>query len=70
MENKSKSSVGSRAQDTSLTTLSFADKYVLLQSENQKLKDRVRRLHSSIECWRDRALFFQGGRDYYREQGE
>jgi len=68
MENKSKSSVGSRAQDTSPTTLSFSDKYLLLQGENQKLRDRVRRLHSSIEYWRD--LFFQGERDYYREQGE
>jgi len=70
MQQKAKSSVGSRAQDTSPKRLSFADKYLLLQEENQKLKERIGRLHKSLEYWRERVFFLQAGRAYYQEQGE
>lgn len=68
MEKKSASSVESRDQDTSHKGLSFKDKYVLLQGENQRLKKQIGKLCEALRDWRERALFFQAERDHYRRR--
>ena len=53
-----------------MTMITLSDNYILLQAENAKLKRQLNDAVSSIYYWKEKALFFQGERDYYREQGE
>jgi hypothetical protein len=48
-------------------TLSFEDKYVLLQAENARLKRQLRKAFDAMYFWKEEALFSQAERDGYRE---
>jgi hypothetical protein len=68
MDRKDKSSVASRAQDTTHRGLSLSDKYILLQGETQKLRRQIGRLCKALRDWRERDLFFQAERDHCRRR--
>ena len=53
-----------------MTMITLRDKYILLQAENARLKRQLSNAVNSIYYWKEKALFFQGERDYYKEQGE
>jgi len=48
--------------------LTFEDKYVTLQFENQKLKKRIRQIGEAFHDWRERALQYQAERDDCQEK--
>ena len=64
MQQKIKSSVGSGAQARNRIGLSFEDKYVCLQQENQKLKQRFRKVCDALSFWKWTALEAQEGRNH------
>ena len=67
MQQKIKSSVGSGAQTNDRRGLSFEDKYVCLRQENQKLKQRFRKVCDALSYWKWSALEAQAERDCLRE---
>jgi hypothetical protein len=50
-----------------MTTLTLQDKYILLQAENARLKRQLGKAVDVMYYWKEKALFFQGEREYYKE---
>jgi hypothetical protein len=67
MQQKIDSSVGSGAQARKIG-LSFEDKYVCLQQENQNLKQRFRKVCDALSFWKWSALEAQAERDSLKEE--
>jgi hypothetical protein len=68
MQQKIKSSVGSGAQTYDRRELSFEDKYVCLQQENQRLKQRFRKICDALSFWKWSALEARAEREYLKEK--
>jgi hypothetical protein len=51
-----------------MISFTLQDKYVLLQAENARLKRQLGKAVDSMYYWKEKALFFQAERDYYKEQ--
>jgi hypothetical protein len=67
MQQKKDSSVGSGAQARDIVELTWQDKYVSLQMENQKLKRRIREIGATLHEWRGRALQYQTDKEDCQE---
>ena len=68
MQQKKDSSVGSGAQARDIVGLTWQDKYVSLQMENQKLKQQFRKICDVLSFWKWSALEAQAERDCLKEQ--
>lgn len=68
MQQKNKQLRGSGAQTHDRRGLSFEDKYVCLQQENQRLKQKFRKICDALSFWKWSALEAQAERDRLREE--
>lgn len=66
MLQKRNGSVGEQSLESDKRRLSFADKYFLIQGENQKLRRHIDRLCEALRDWKERALYFRAERDHYK----
>ena len=67
MQQKINSPVASGAQVRNRRGLSFEDKYVFLQQENQRLKQRFRKICDALSFWKWSAL---GLKEQLQEQAQ
>ena len=68
MQQKKDSSVGSGAQARDIVGLTWQDKYVSLQMENQRLKQQFRKICDALSFWKWSALEAQAERDSLKER--
>lgn len=68
MKQEKFSSVGDGAQVRNRRGLSFEDKYICLQQENQTLKQRFRKVCDALSYWKWMALEAQAERDSLKEE--
>jgi hypothetical protein len=68
MQQKINSPVASGAQARNRRGLPFEDKYVFLQQENQRLKQRFRKICDALSFWKWSALEAQAERDCLKEE--
>lgn len=45
-------------------------KYFMLQAENLRLKRQLGKAFEAMYFWKEKALYIQSERDYYREQAQ
>jgi len=68
MQQKKDSSTGEQSLEHDRRELSFQDKYICLQQENQKLKRRLRDVWDERYFWEWSALEAQAERDSLKEE--